>query len=222
MLTFLDTITGFIAPHQCIGCGKDGDILCSACSDLLPDTIPTCYRCQRFSPEGATCKSCKNTSPLRSVRTVTYYEGVAETVVGALKFGRTYAAANTIAQTIAHSFVIPENAVIVPVPTAQARVRQRGYDQSVLIARMFAKQSGVPCKKLLSRHGSQRQTGSSRAERLKQLEGAFSAKKCEDLRKTPIILVDDVMTTGATLEAAARVLKTAGAKEIHGLTFARA
>lgn len=222
MLTFLDSLIGSLAPHQCLGCGAEGKILCGPCTALLPDTIPKCYHCQLFSARGATCKTCKKHTPLRSVHSITDYEGVAESVVRRLKFERAIAAANVIAGSMAATVTLPVSSLLVPVPTAQQRIRQRGYDQSLVIAQELATRTGLPVQKLLVRHGNLRQTGSTRKERLRQLEHAFTVRTPKTTWNGPVILIDDVMTTGATLEAAARALWDQGYKDIQALTFARA
>jgi ComF family protein len=106
------------------------------------------------------------------------------------------------------------------VPTANARVRERGYDQAALIARELSRQVGSPCVPLLARVGGQRQLGQGRAARKKQMEGAFRVLKPALLQNKHVLLVDDVLTTGATCEAAARVLRQAGAKRVSAAVFA--
>ena len=108
--------------------------------------------------------------------------------------------------------------LVVPIPTATTRVRQRGYDQAKLLARAIARQTGLRYTNCLVRQGQAHQVGASRQARHNQLEGALRVKKT--VQGVCIILVDDVTTTGATLEAAASVLRQAGAQQIEALTFA--
>lgn len=149
----------------------------------------------------------------------TSYDGVGEALITALKFDHVVAAAKVIAESM--ELHIPAKAVLVPVPTATSRVRQRGYDQSVLIATRLRRRYGTERKLLLRRYGQTRQTGSTRAERLQQLHDGFGVIKTKNPPER-VLLVDDVLTTGATLEAAAKVLKHAGVKQIDALVFARA
>lgn len=220
MLKFLDTVTSFIAPHECLACGHEGGLLCDFCIALLAQPVPRCYRCCRTDGGWATCKSCKKQSDLDAVQVATVYEGFAEAVVKKLKFERAYAAHKALARATLP--LITLNSVIIPIPTANNRVRQRGYDQAVLISKELAKRSSSKCILGLKRLGNQRQTGSSRSDRKQQLVGAFEvrAKKLQGVER--VILVDDILTTGATFEAAASVLKKSGVKHISAVAFARA
>jgi predicted amidophosphoribosyltransferase len=152
-----------------------------------------------------------------------------------MKFGRTSAAAESIALAMAARLQLPsplplaESSVVrggpllvTWIPTATARVRARGYDQSRQIARSLARQIGCPIAPLLARSGQQRQVGHSRAERLAQLQAAYRPVKPWLIDGKDILLVDDVFTTGATLSAAAEQLHAAGARSVHAYVFARA
>ncbi len=224
ILTFLDSLTGLLAPHQCLACGAFGALLCSSCRELLPQAQPKCYRCGRTDQGYATCKTCRKSSALGSVYVCTEYEGFAEKIVRQMKFERAIEATRLIAKIAAIQFgsVLVDDVVIVPVPTATSRVRERGYDQAVVMAKHFSKHTGLPCANALRRLGQQRQTTSTRAQRLAQLDGAFEmkARKLKGVRH--VLLIDDVLTTGATLETAARVLKQAGVRRVDGIVFAQA
>jgi ComF family protein len=117
---------------------------------------------------------------------------------------------------------IAKDVLIVPVPTATRRVRGRGYDQAVLLARAFAKRAGCQYAPLLLRIGAQEQIGANKAQRRDQLQGVIYVKNDAVVQNMRILLIDDVMTTGATLETAAHILKQAGAKVVGSLVFARA
>jgi ComF family protein len=112
------------------------------------------------------------------------------------------------------------DAVLVPVPTATSRVRARGYDQSKLLARAVARRQSLPVLNCLARHGQTHQVGATRQQRLSQLSTAFRVIRPARLAGRHVILVDDVTTTGATLELAAQKLLAAGARRVDAVTFA--
>jgi ComF family protein len=153
----------------------------------------------------------------------TEYNGPAKELIHKLKFERAGAAADDIARILALRLpALNEDTVVSFIPTATARVRIRGYDQAALIARRLAALRGVPCLPLLSRHGRQRQVGQSKAVRRKQLQRAFRIKIPYPVRYEHVVLIDDVLTTGATLEAAATVLCKAGVQRVDAVVFAAA
>ncbi|MCA1806958.1 MAG: hypothetical protein LC687_03775, partial [Actinobacteria bacterium] len=148
------------------------------------------------------------------------YAGTPKILVEGMKFSRKRATAVSIAdfmvETMPH---LPKEAVITHIPTAPSRVRLRGYDQAQLIARAIAKNAGRSYRPLLRRISNVRQVGATRATRLEQLEGAFLVDKVHSDKNTPIVLVDDVTTTGGTLISATKELRRAGYKNIYASIF---
>lgn len=108
-----------------------------------------------------------------------------------------------------------------PIPTATARVRERGFDHARLIAKYFATSHRRGLYGNLKRLGQSRQVGSKRETRLKQLENSFVVVRSRELRGKTVLLVDDVMTSGATIESAANCLKRAGIHKVYALVFAQ-
>jgi ComF family protein len=183
-----------------------------------------CYRCYRLSPGFKTCSVCRHTSKLTSVKSVTYHEKLARQLVWKLKFNNTQGAAVEMAKLMTPAVDKAGNlpSLITHVPTATTRIRRRGYDQAQLLARAVAGQTGLPYQASLRRMGQHRQVGASRSRRVAQLKEAFRPVNTSGIYNARVILVDDVLTTGATLEAAAVVLRAAGAKRVDGLVFSRA
>ncbi len=113
-----------------------------------------------------------------------------------------------------------KNVIVTYVPTSTKRVRERGFDHAKLIAEIFAKTRGLHCKNLLYRTTQQKQAGTDRKTRLKQVKGSYQAIKPR-MNIDQVVLIDDIITTGATLSESTRVLKKAGIKNIESLVFAQ-
>ncbi len=219
-MSLIDQLIGVMAPHNCLGCDAEGDLICSACLRGLPAVPERCYRCRRASAGGLTCLACRQTSQLIRVRVGTTYEKVAKDLIWKLKLAGTQVAAQRMATRL-RNLVSDQSAIIVPVPTATSRSRQRGYDQAKLLARALSRQTGMVYMDTLARLTQSHQHGLPRAQRLTQLTNAFRVTRPASLRSAHIILVDDVITTGATLEAAAAILRKAGAGVVEALVFAQ-
>jgi ComF family protein len=158
---------------------------------------------------------------LYAVHPRTRYTPLVKEVVHALKFARAQSAAKDVAAAMVDCIEPATGMVISHVPTVPARVRLRGYDQAALIARELARLTGIPYVPLLARTGGSRQVGHTRLERRKQMEQAFRLLGTPQ-QYTHVLLVDDVLTTGATCEAAARTLRQAGARRVSAVVFAAA
>jgi len=238
-MSFIDTIISKIAPHDCLACGVERQLLCASCVNKLDAVPECCYRCGLPSPGCLTCPDCRLTTDLYAVKAAAAYSGTAKDLIWKLKSGGAQAAASVMASRMVLQLERRNNplitsvfaatmrpgqghkVLIVPVPTATSRVRARGYDQARLLARQLAHQTGLPYAGCLARLGQTHQVGAGRQQRLEQLGRSFYVKRHYLVKNAHIILVDDVITTGASLETAARVLKTAGAARVEALTFAQ-
>jgi ComF family protein len=222
-LKLLERLIGIVAPYDCISCGDEGSLLCAWCMPDACTALPDrCYRCHKLSRDSKVCAACRRKSPLAHVWVRTDYGGLAKQLIHELKFERAAAAAEPVATLIAESLpYFGEKTIITHIPTASSRYRQRGYDQAELIAKRVAHIKEVRYLPLLARQGQSRQVGAKRAQRLTQLEQAFRAKSPYIIMNAEVVLIDDIVTTGATLEAAARVLKAAGAKRVSAAVFAQ-
>jgi ComF family protein len=141
-------------------------------------------------------------------------------LIGDFKFERVYAAQYVLADLLlAHLDQLPPETVVTPVPTAASHIRQRGYDHTLLLARRVAKERGLKLAQPLIRATATKQRDANRAVRLAQAKTAFTARHPVDA--VPYLLIDDVVTTGATMYYAAKLLKDAGAREVWAATIAR-
>ncbi len=222
-MQLLERMLGVVAPHNCLVCGREGQLICHWCFEAAcPPVPPRCYRCRAASPNSQICAKCHRHSPLRHVWVATEYSDVAKRLLHFLKFERATAAAEPLAGYMAETLpYLDPTTLITYIPAATSRVRQRGYDQARLMSRELVKQLQLSSVSTLARLGQSRQVGASRAQRRQQMEHAFRPLHQAVITKRSILLVDDVLTTGATLEAAAKVLKTAGAKIVDAVVFAQ-
>jgi len=202
----LERMIGFVAPHICLHCGQEGSLLCAQCQKTHLTALPAvCYKCRQPAPHGLTCEVCRASSAIRSVQVVTSYDGLPKDLVYRLKFARAQAAAKTIADIMMGHCQLPDpNVLVVHIPTATSRIRQRGYDQAALIAHYLGRKLGLTARKALYRHGQTRQVGAGREARRRQLKNSFFVPSPRAVKGQHILLVDDVITTGATIEEAAK------------------
>lgn len=223
-MSILDKLVAVVAPHNCLSCSKEGSLLCRSCFPELGAVVPDrCFRCNKLSADSKTCSSCRRMSKLSYVWIRSKYAGIPKELVHRLKYERSFTASTIIAEAMVR--VLPhklENYIIIPIPTASSRRRQRGYDQSVLIARHISRLTTLPMRQHLVRLGQSRQVGSKKADRISQLKDAYMVIHGNELLGKRILLIDDVMTTGATLECAAKIMRSVGVKRVDALVFARA
>jgi ComF family protein len=139
------------------------------------------------------------------------FEGLPRDLIVALKFRHRRAAATVLARQMVRRIPLQHIDVVTWAPTSERRARRRGYDQAEVIARAVARQLGVPCRRLLYRAHGTPQTGKSRADRL--TGPAFRARRPR--AGLSVLVVDDVVTTGATLLAAAQALRAAGVARVE-------
>lgn len=219
----LDSLLGLIAPHSCLVCEQDGSLLCDMCADSYLEPVPPrCYRCLNLSTDSEVCRLCRKVSRIRHVWVATDYDGVAKQLASALKFERARAAATVIATHMADTLpYFSADTVITFVPTATSRERQRGYDQSRLIAKEIARIKKCQFAPLLGRTGQTRQVGAARDKRVAQMKASLYPLPSEISSKLRIVLVDDIVTTGASIEAGAAALKSVGARHVSAAVFAQ-
>jgi ComF family protein len=225
-----------LLPPGCPGCRRpmgDDRGLCVDCwSTLRPIEEPWCERLgipfpYDLGPGTLSAAAIADPPAFDRARSAVAYDGIAPDLVHAFKYAdRTDLAGLIAAQMLrAGRDLLVECDAIVPVPMHRVRLFRRRFNQAALLAREIARRSGRPYRPLLllrPRHTRQ-QVGLTREGRAENMRGAFAVPEParREVRGRSILLVDDVLTTGATLEAAARVLKRAGAARVDVLTFAR-
>ncbi len=229
-------------PPRCLVCGGSGGphpSMCGACWRSIPRlTPPWCAICGRpfwtLDPRGAAtgapsavCGACRRRRPAFTWgRSATLYDAAVREALHAFKFsGKTALAAplgDLLVEVCASGLPVAPD-LVVPVPLHRARERERGFNQAGLLARRVARRLGAPLgTRALRRVRSTRaQADLGGAERRTNVRGAFAARTAAALAGRHVLLVDDVLTTGATVSECARVLIDAGALTVGALTVAR-
>jgi ComF family protein len=222
-MSLTDTIIGWIAPPICVGCGTEGQLLCSECIESKIIAFgERCGGCGRLSPNSKTCSACRATKLPNNIWITSNYSGAAKDLISAYKFDHQRSAAPIMASMMAEiADTGTKDYLIVPIPTATKRVRQRGFDHAVLLAEHLSRLQRHKDVNVLGRIGQKSQVGAKRSERIRQSSGEYWVRLPRMVAGRHILLVDDVMTTGATLRVAANVLRLAGAKSIDAIVFAK-
>ena len=205
----LDALT----PHYCCSCGAIGAVLCEGCKyDITSEPFSHCLRCLVPSHRGALCQSCHGLYDQAFV--VGWRETALEKLIDASKFDSIREGCDVQAELL-HSVLptFPANTRLVPVSTIRPHIRRRGYGHVERIARRLADIRGCAVDSSIVRITNSVQHGATKSARLKQAKMAFDLKGTVSDDVTYIIL-DDVYTTGATIDAVARLLRNAGAKHI--------
>jgi len=237
-------IEQLLLPAECLVChallaARDADtIVCPVCRHRWRAVRPPwCERCGQPEPHFGPCRLCAEwPAALTVVRSAVWLTDGAREAVHALKYGGLPRIADDLAAAMTGvSLPTDEASVLVPIPLAPKRLRERGYNQSEALARALARLWRIPVVDVLIRsRETATQTALTPETRLANVAGAFRTSAPAAGALTPgcqpgvnrpwttLVLVDDVFTTGATLAEAARALEQAGARTILGITFGRA
>ena len=212
--TMIEALMEKVAPHLCFGCGKIGTPLCHNCkNNITTEPFVGCILCGKVSPEGLCAQ---HDVPICKAWVVSERRTVLRRVINAYKFENVKASASVLIDLLADTLpLLPINTIIVPVPTALAHVRQRGYDHIGILARLLSQKLELPAKHLLQRSSAKTQHRLNKAERQLEAGAAFHVSKQLDIPfDTPLLLLDDIITTGSTVASCAQALADAGFKTI--------
>lgn len=214
----IDNLLGYIAPHHCFGCGKIGVELCDNCKyDIVDESFSGCIVCARPSLVGI-CARCK--TAYEKAWCIGDREGALEQLIDAYKFERMKHASVELASLLNATLpVLPAETVVVPIPTVQSHIRVRGYDHALLLAREFAKRRRLRMTPIIKRTNAASQRELGRRQRFDEAKRAFRCGKA--LENVPYLIIDDIVTTNATLRCAAEALRDAGAQTVWAAVIAR-
>ena len=233
----LISLERFLLPNACIVCRsllppQDPDgLVCPVCCTRARPVVGGCERCHQPLPPIGPCRFCAGWSgAIAWARSGYWLGGMTRTVVHHLKYEDCPCLGGLIAELMVSTIPRPDTGWLVPIPVGPRRKRQRGYNQSEVIARSLGRlwQMPVATSVLHRARETKTQTALTPEARLANVAGAFAAAETHTVIRAPgsrvrqAILVDDVLTTGATLDAAASALASAGWPAVGAVTFARA
>ena len=238
MRKLLKGISDIVFPQQCIGCGtiltEERLLFCSRCfAQMKFISSPLCSVCGLpYSEAGESdhlCGDCLQSNPAFFVaRAMGQYEQILMEVIHRFKYGRKISLGNMLGSLMAGfsypSFRIKDYSLIMPVPLHPKRLRQRGFNQALILAREISRHFSIALDFLSLRRivFTEPQVGLGRDMREHNIKGAFSVADQGRIKGEKIILVDDVYTTGSTVRECAQELMKSKAEEVAVLTLARA
>ena len=233
----LQAAVSLLYPPVCTICGRTiraNEYLCGQCETKATRIVaPFCQKCSEPFEGSITsafsCANCAHRAIYFEAAVAAYRgRGIVRQIIHEFKYGHQLHLRYLIARWL-HAALDDERLrghqfdVIVPVPLHPARQRERGFNQAGLLGGLLSVQTSIPGKSVLERiRYTTTQTALDRSERMENLHNAFRLRKNADVRGLRVLLVDDVLTTGSTLNECARILKRAGAFSVHAATAARA
>lgn len=210
----INTILAHLAPHTCVACGAIGHVICSDCyASVSRESYYGCIICNKPIVHSNVCSN--HRLPYADAIVAGTYEATLEQLIVAYKIAGNREAHKVLGDLLASKLLArtPRNSVLVPIPTIMPHIRQRGFDHCHMLAKRVGTRLGLPTHRLLKRRSFAIQKGASRKTRTQQAREAFYVRKTLDPDVTYIV-IDDVITTGATLRYAALALKNSGAHNI--------
>lgn len=214
-----------LLPQDCFLCAapSGAELLCSACAQSLPRLpVDLCPVCALPTPGAEVCGACLKKPPhFDATRAVFSYGFPLDRLIQSLKYSHRLASADFLGKALAHAGTESRPDLIVPVPLSAARLAQRGFNQALELARPLAHMLGLPLETgwIHRRRDTTPQASLPWKERAKNIRHAFESEI--DLTGKTVLVVDDVMTTGATLDELARTLKAHGAARVENRVLAR-
>lgn len=234
-IQIVNSLLDLIFPKICLGWGKEGFYLCKSCLEKIPLTDKfLCHSCGQLSLWGKTCEKCQKKFYLTGlIYAYSYKINLVREVIKALKYKYLQELVKPLTSLLikciknSHFFSNFSQStfqyLVIPIPLHRKKNLFRGFNQAELIGQEIAREFDLELKNdlLIRVKNTASQTDLKENQRLLNVQDVFQVKERKIINDKIIFLVDDVVTTGATLNEAAKVLKEAGAKEVWGLTVAR-
>lgn len=223
----MPSLLDFIFPKKCVSCGKFGEYFCATCFSKIEFVEnPVCPVCQRQAVGGKIHPKCQTRYTLDGLVVACRYKEPIKIAIAKVKYKWVYDIEKVLVDLLASQiwkFDIPQNLTLVPVPLHKKRKNWRGFNQAQILAKTLAKSFAVPFSDTMIRIiETKSQVGLKKDERRENVKGAFELRQAshQTVRGKNFILVDDVYTSGATMQEACKVLKKAGAKTVWAMAVA--
>ena len=225
-MKWLDSILDLFFPKRCVGCSMPGFFLCDVCLGEIPrQTTQYCPHCMSPSNFGAICDLCERKWALDGLFVVAPYSQASrlQAAIQKMKYHHARDLASRLGEWMSQSAEFPfSDGILIPVPLHKERELARGYNQSQFLAEAMGRSLLWPMEEPLWRHrNTPPQAHLSRPERLRNLLDSFSLSSPTRVMNKKIVLIDDVCSTGATLNECTKILKQNGAKVVWGCVLAR-
>ena len=221
------SLIDFVFPKKCVGCHSEGQYLCQGCkAKIVLIQKPFCPICHRITPEGQYCPRHRKTFNLTGVIIAAYYESPLKEAIQISKYQKVYTLYEELAEILLQRLVqgLPRGRLILcPMPLHRIKKLSRGFNQAEILTKLLASELEIPILAGLVRtKNTQAQTLLSKNERFNNVKDAFQFHGDPiKIKEKTILLIDDVVTTGATLSAAAAPLQLAGARNVWGVVLAK-
>lgn len=216
----IDTFLSLVAPHSCCGCGEVGAEICEGCKhNIINEGFSVCVGCLRPTSGDNLCDRCTE-FPTIAMWCVGWRQDELKSLLDRYKFEAVRSAVIPLVEIL--DITVPtltEDTVVTIIPTAPAHSRERGFDHMVLIGREFAKRRKLLFRPLLKRTTGGTQHFKTKKERLAAAQSAFEL--VGDELPEAVLLIDDILTTGATFRAGLNILQGAGVVSLYGAIIAR-
>ncbi|MFZ3054748.1 MAG: ComF family protein [Minisyncoccales bacterium] len=225
-MEYLKRLCDLFFPKKCINCRREGSFLCEDCLSLIPINPFEYCLCEKLEKRSK-CENCKNRSLDRILSTTSFNNKIIKEAIHKFKYGYLERLSIPLSFLVlshlnAIDCQIDKSFVIIPVPMHIKKKRRRGFNQSEEVAKIISESTGINLSiALVKIKETKPQMELNRKERVDNIVGCFEVKNKKEIENKVILLLDDVYTTGATMNECARVLKENGAKEVWGLTIAR-
>lgn len=231
---FFKNCLDLILPHCCLACGrevKQGGFVCQQCfTEIDFITEPCCSICGipfDYADHNSICLDCMQNKPdFDLARAVFLYEGVARKMALAFKYADKIEAVSYFSQLMINAgSIFFKNKIdyIIPVPIHRYKLILRKYNQSALLAREIAKKTGIQISydALIRNKNTKPQAMFHKKERFNNIKNVFKVNRTEIIKNQNLLLIDDVLTTGATVSECAKIMKAGGAEKVYVLSLAR-